>query len=240
MSINVQIVPILKDNYCYIITADNGEVAVIDPGEAARIITFLDANNLSPDYILCTHHHGDHVAGVPEIKSRYDVRVVGPEHEIARIPDMQIVLNELSVFTFGGEDVQILETPGHTTGHICFYFPDSGLLFSGDTLFLMGCGRLFEGTAEQMWESFQKISALPDETKIYCGHEYTVSNGTFGLNIEPKNEDIRARLAHVRMLREKGEPSIPATLAEEKATNVFLRAGSAARFAEIRTLKDHA
>lgn len=240
MAIEIDIIPVLKDNYAYLLKVNNGETAVVDPGEAGPVIAELEQQDLSLDYILNTHHHGDHIAGNAALIEKYGAKLVGPAKEKMRIQNMDILLNEGDIFSFGDEDVQILETPGHTTGGICFYFPDSKSIFTGDTLFLMSTGRLFEGTPEQMWESLQKIMVLPDDTRIYCGHEYTLDNGEFCLSIEPGNKDLQKRVEHVRALREKNQPTMPGTIKEEKQTNAFLRAGSAKGYAQIRKMKDTA
>jgi hydroxyacylglutathione hydrolase len=237
--IRVSIIPILKDNYAYLLEGNN-EVAVVDPGEAAPVIAALEQRGLKLDYILNTHHHGDHIAGNAELACKYGAKIAGPAAEKARIPNMDILLKEKDRLPFGGEEANVIETPGHTRGHICFYLPESKIVFTGDTLFLMGCGRLFEGTAEQMWHSLSKIAALPDETKIYCGHEYTEVFGHFGLREEPDNQDIQNRLKEVESLRAQNKPTIPGTIAEEKRTNVFLRAGSSENFAKVRKVKDAA
>lgn len=236
--IDVTLVPILSDNYAYVIKSGH-TVAIVDPGEAEPVMDYLEAHNLRPDYILNTHHHGDHIAGNAEIKEKYGARLIGPATETNRITDMDETYAEGDTFDLGGETVKIIETPGHTSGHICFYFPDSHALFSGDTLFSMGCGRLFEGTAVQMWNSLSKILELPDDTMIYCGHEYTAANTKFCLSIEPDNKDLQARAEEVSSLRAAGKPTLPVSLATEKKTNVFLRAKNAARFAELRSLKDN-
>lgn len=236
--ITVTLIPILKDNYAYLLEADTGDIAVLDPGEAGPIIDLLSEKNLKPDYIFNTHHHGDHTAGNAALLKHYDSKLAGPKADAHRIPNMEILLSESDSFRFGTENVQILETPGHTTGGICFYFPDSGCAFTGDCLFLMSCGRIFEGTSEQMWDSLSKIAALPDETLIYCGHEYTVSNAEFCLHVEPDNDLIKNRYEEVKSLRAQGLPTIPAPLSLEKQTNVFLRAGSAENFAVLRKQKD--
>ncbi len=237
--INITIIPALSDNYVYLLEADNGETAVVDPGEAGPVIEALDEKNLGLDYILSTHHHWDHIGGNADLIGKYSAKLAGPAREETRIPNMDIMLHENDRLPFGSEEIEIIETPGHTTGHICYYLPKTGAVFTGDTLFLMGTGRLFEGTAEQMWGSLQKIMALPDETRIYCAHEYTLGNGEFCLGLEPDNAALQQRMIEVRALRTEGKPTIPATLREEKETNVFLRAGSAKRYGEIRKMKDH-
>lgn len=233
--IKVHIIPILKDNYAYILASAN-EVAVLDPGEAGPVIDFLEKNGLKPSYIFNTHHHGDHIAGNAEIKEKYGAQIAAPAHE-ARIKS-DIGLREGQDFSFGGEEAMILETPGHTRGSVCLYFPESKIVFVGDTLFSLGCGRVIEGTMEQMWMSLQKIAALPGETNIYCGHEYTVQNGEFCLTVEPNNKDLKIRVAKAESLRQLGAPTLPVSLESEKKTNVFLRAGSPERFAELRIRKD--
>lgn len=237
--IHIHVLPTLKDNYTYILQG-GGQTAVIDAGEAAPVIAFLQEHSLNLDLIVNTHHHGDHIAGNTALKEKYNCPIAAPEKEASKIGNFDLALNEDSVFEVCGERVTILETPGHTLGHICLFFSESKALFSADTLFSLGCGRLFEGTADQMWNSLQKIMALPDDTNIYCGHEYTLSNAEFCLNIEPDNEALRKRYKDVQDMRKSNKPTIPTTLSLEKETNVFLRAGSAVRFAEIRTLKDNA
>ncbi len=237
--INITIIPILNDNYTYLLQADNGDIGIVDPGDAAPIIKHLKENDLKLTHILNTHHHYDHVDGNIALKDKYRAKVIAPKKDKERIPGFDIGVSEGSIFSFGLEDVKILEVPGHTLGGICFYFPKTRALFTGDTLFSMGCGRLFEGTPDQMWDSMQKIMTLPDDTKLYCGHEYTQDNGVFSLTIEPENDDIIERLNEVCILRLKEEPTIPSSLGLEKKTNPFLRAGSAQRLAEIRALKDN-
>lgn len=238
--IDLTIIPILKDNYAYLLRADNGDVAIVDPGEAAPIIEEIERQDLKLTHILNTHHHWDHTDGNEELIEKYDAKLIGPLKESIRIPGLDIELSEGDDFEFGGEKIEIIDTPGHTMGHICFYFPDSGIVFTGDTLFLMSTGRLFEGTADHIWGSLEKLAALPDETKVYCGHEYTVSNAKFCLTIEPDNEDLQKRYEAMKELRRKKQPTMPGTIGEEKKTNAFMRAGSAEGYAKIRTLKDAA
>lgn len=234
-----EIIPILKDNYAYLLRFDNGQIAIIDPGEAQPIIDHLDKNDLTLDLIINTHHHDDHTAGNQALKDRYNCPLVAPEREADKIGGVDLGLSKDSPFTFGAEIFEILETPGHTLGHICLYNAKAGVLFSGDTLFSLGCSRLFEGDASMMWESLQKLASLPPETLVYCGHEYTLGNAAFCLSIEPDNNDLLARINDVKHLREQNRPSIPVTLASELKTNVFLRAKNAAEFAALRKLKDN-
>ena len=237
---NISIIPILKDNYCYILQGGNGDTAAVDPADADAVSAYLDEHGLRLTHILNTHHHHDHVGGNEALKKKYGAEIIGPEAERARIPAMNKGVREGDIFSLCGEDFHVIETPGHTAGHIAFYAPIAAALFCGDTLFSLGCGRLFEGTAEEMWDTLQKIMALPDETKIYCGHEYTLANAAFCLSVEPDNSDLKTRADQVRNLRAKGKATIPSSIGMEKKTNVFLRAGSAERFAEIRKMKDAA
>jgi hydroxyacylglutathione hydrolase len=234
----VTLVPVLSDNYAYILEL-NGDVVVIDPGQPEPILNELKNRGLTPSIILNTHHHSDHIAGNKAIMDEYNAKLVGPEKDLHRIPDINIAVKEGSKLIIGGESVQIFETPGHTSGHICFHFPDSKLLFSGDLLFAMGCGRAFEGTAEDLFHSLQKVKFLAPETKIYCGHEYTLSNAEFCLTIEPDNADLIARHKMVKQYRDNNVPTIPTTLEEELKTNAFLRAENANIFADIRAQKDN-
>ncbi|MBU0859895.1 MAG: hydroxyacylglutathione hydrolase, partial [Alphaproteobacteria bacterium] len=193
-SAHVQIVPVLQDNYAYIIESD-GVYAVVDPGEAGPVIEALQKNKLSA--ILLTHHHGDHIGGAAELKKRYSAAIIAPAAEEHRIQDIDVMVREGDIYTVGQTEFHVIETPGHTAGHVCFYAPAEKFLFSADTLFSLGCGRLFEGTAEQMWESLQKLAALPDDTLVYCGHEYTAANARFALDVEPDNKDLIYRAAAV-------------------------------------------
>lgn len=240
MSMKITLIPLLRDNYGYLLQTDDGKVAVVDPSEAGPVSKLLEDKGLALDYVFNTHHHHDHIGGNAALKKTYGCRIAAPLADANRIPDVDIGLSEQETFKLGSETVQIIETPGHTSGHICLYFPDSRALFCGDTLFSMGCGRLFEGSAEQMWDSLSKIMALPEDTMIYCGHEYTQANGDFCLTIEPDNKALQERMKEVERLRTAGKPTIPVSLDSEKQTNAFLRAGSAKRFGEIRRMKDAA
>ncbi|XP_022723071.1 probable hydroxyacylglutathione hydrolase 2, chloroplastic isoform X1 [Durio zibethinus] len=234
-SLQIELVPCLRDNYAYLLhDVDTGTVGVVDPSEAVPIIDALSRKNRNLTYILNTHHHHDHTGGNVELKARYGAKVIGSGIDKDRIPGIDIVLNDGDTWMFAGHEVHVIETPGHTRGHISFYFPGSGAIFTGDTLFSLSCGKLFEGTPEQMLSSLQRIMSLPDDTNIYCGHEYTLSNSKFALSIEPKNEVLQAYAVHIAHLRNKGLPTIPTTLKMEKACNPFLRTSST----EIRQALD--
>ncbi|TYI91743.1 hypothetical protein E1A91_D02G015700v1 [Gossypium mustelinum] len=223
-SLQIELVPCLRDNYAYLLhDVDTGTVGVVDPSIAMPIIDALSRKNWNLTYILNTHQHHDHTGGNAELKARYGAKVIGSGIDKDRIPGIDIVLNDGDKWMFAGHEVHVIETPGHTRGHISFYFPSSAAIFTGDTLFSLSCGKLFEGTPEQMLSSLQRIMSLPDDTNIYCGHEYTLSNSKFALSIEPKNEALQSYAAHVTHLHNKGLPTIPTTLKKEKACNPFLR-----------------
>lgn len=238
MTATVTLVPVLDDNYSYIIQSGNA-VAVVDPGDAAPIIKALNDMNLTPTHILNTHHHGDHINGNAALKQKYDCVLIGPAKETGRIADMDQTYSDKSTFGLGDDTVHVIETPGHTTGHICFYLPNSHVLFSGDLLFALGCGRAFEGTAEDLFHSIAKVKDLPPETFIYCGHEYTAANAKFALSVEPDNAALIARYEEIKKLRADNRPTIPTTLELEWQTNPFIRAKTADHFSKIRHLKDN-
>lgn len=210
------------DNYIWLIGCDGApDVAIVDPGDEKPVIEYVERMGLQPGAILITHHHGDHTGGISELVERYGIPVYGPAQE--RIPALTHPLSEGDEVALAacGLSLEVFDTPGHTRGHICYY--GHGALFSGDTLFTAGCGRLFEGTAEQMYHSLEKLRALPDETLLYCAHEYTQANLGFAVVAEPENSEVAARADEVARLRSKGQSTVPANLGLEKATNPFLR-----------------
>lgn len=221
--INVFPVPVLRDNYVWVIAADNGHCAVVDPGEAEPVVAALRERGLTLDAILITHHHPDHQGGVEGVLKHAQVPVYGPASET--ITGCTHPLREGDVVSLDhvGIDFDVFETPGHTAGHISYY--GKGVLLSGDTLFAGGCGRLFEGTPEQMLHSLSKLTELPPETRVYAGHEYTESNLRFAAMVEPDNDALKERLAAVQASRARGECTMPSTLEEEHRTNPFLRSG---------------
>ncbi|MGH1375771.1 MAG: hydroxyacylglutathione hydrolase [Alphaproteobacteria bacterium] len=239
--IHVHILPIIphNQNYAYFIQTAQGVSAIIDPGEADPIIEFLDAHDFVPDYIINTHHHWDHVDGNAKITKRYGTKIIAPAKEKQRIGQVDIPLNDNESFDFGGDIMRTIETPGHTAGALCYYFEESGIVFTGDTLFSMGCGRLFEGTPEQMYISLQRLMELPDETLVYCGHEYTKGNAGFCLSYDRNNPVLRARIEEVKALRKEGKPTLPTSIGLEKQTNIFMQAKSAEEFAALRKKKDN-
>jgi hydroxyacylglutathione hydrolase len=223
--LQIELVPCLSDNYAYLIRdEESGLCAVVDPSEPAPVKRALEGKGWKLTHVLNTHHHFDHTGGNVALKEEFGAEVVGPEKDRARIPGIDIGVGENAPWRFGAHTARILEIPAHTSGHIAFVF--DGIAFTGDTLFAMGCGRLFEGTAPMMWDSLTKLMRLPDDTAIYCGHEYTLSNGRFALSVEPGNADLQTRMKDVEAARAKAAPTIPTTLALEKRTNPFLRAAS--------------
>ena len=237
--LEITAISVWTDNYVYLLRdAETGKTAVVDPTEAAPVVTELERQGLRLDRIVNTHHHVDHIGGNADLKSRYGCDVAGPASDQNRILTMDHGLQDGDVLRVGSSEAQVLFIPGHTTGHIALWFEADAALFCGDTLFSLGCGRLFEGTAEQMWASLSRLAALPPETRVYCAHEYTEANGRFALTVEPGNADLQTRMGEVRELRAKGRSTLPSTVGLEKRTNPFLRAGSARRFAELRQAKD--
>ena len=235
----IHIVPILRDNYCFLLEGAERQCLIIDPGQVTPVESHLKLHGLTPVAILNTHHHADHIAGNAELKQKFSIPVIGPKAEQGKIPAIDKGVAEGDWFEEAGIRLSVIETPGHTKGHIAFYWKDKGALFCGDTLFSMGCGRLLEGTAEEMYSSLRKIKTLPPETDIYCGHEYTKANGAFAMSVEPDNPDIQNRLKEATRLQTNGRPAIPVSLALEMKTNPFLRAENAAAFAELRRQKDN-
>lgn len=225
--LNIHLVPCLSDNYAYLVHEPKANaVAIVDPSEAAPVIKALSAHGLKLTHIFNTHHHPDHTGGNLELKELTGAKIVGPKSDAARIPGMDLGVGEGDMVELGQARAQVLEIPAHTRSHIAFWFGADNAVFTGDTMFAMGCGRLFEGTPAQMWTSLNKLAALPGETRVYCGHEYTLSNGRFALTVEPNNKALRTRVAEVEKLRAGHQPTIPSTIAQERETNPFLRAAS--------------
>jgi hydroxyacylglutathione hydrolase len=222
--LKVNIISCLQDNYSYIIKdTKNGTVGVIDPSEFSPIDNFIKKEFNKIDYILNTHHHFDHTGGNLELKKKYNCKIIGSSLDEERIPGIDIKLNHNDIFKFGSIEFKIILVPGHTFGHICFYFNKEKIIFTGDTLFSLGCGRVFEGTYSQMLSSLNKIKNLPKETKIYCGHEYTKKNLEFCLKIENDNSFLKEKKKWINLRINKKEPTLPVILEEELNTNIFLR-----------------
>lgn len=221
----VEQIPVLDDNYIYLLhEPETGATATIDPAIPEPVLERLAARGWRLSHILNTHHHGDHTGGNLALKQATGAQVVGARKDAGRIPGIDVEIAEGDTFLLGHAAAMVFETPGHTSGHVAYWFPDTEALFCGDTLFSLGCGRLFEGTAEQMWASLAKLRDLPGETLVYCAHEYTASNGRFARTVERANPALAARVDEVERLTRARRPTVPSTLTTERATNPFLRA----------------
>ena len=236
----VTIIPCLQDNYSYLVIDDsNNSAYVVDPGEASPIINFLYNKNIKLKYILNTHHHHDHIGGNKELKEKFGSRVVGFKEDSNRIPGIDILLEDNQIWKAENFKAKIIHIPGHTSGHICFHFFQEKFIFTGDTLFSLGCGKIFEGTYKEMFESLNKIKSLPEETKIYCGHEYTLANSKFCMIHDPKNLNLKKKIEKIKKKINDGLPTIPSTIKDELECNIFLRAKNFESFSKLRDLKDN-
>ncbi len=236
----IEIIKCLKDNYSYLIIDEKTKSAcVVDPSEAKPIINYIEKNKIYLKFILNTHHHYDHVGGNKDLKKKYNAKVIGFEGDKDRIPEVDICLKDREAWKNKNFEFKIFHIPGHTSGHICFNFFKEKLLFTGDTLFSLGCGRIFEGTYEQMFNSLELIKSFSLETKIYCGHEYTLKNSDFCSIHDKENSKLNEKILLIKQKLNKGLPTIPSTLKEELETNIFLRCNSIENFSKLRDLKDN-
>ena len=233
-------IPVLSDNYVWLMHEPvSGETVVVDPAEAAPVLAEAAARGWTVSQIWNTHWHGDHVGGNAEIVAATGCSVTGPRGEQDRIPGLTRAVGEGDHVTIGAIDGVVMDVPGHTAGHIAFHLASERVVFTGDTLFAMGCGRLFEGTAAQMFANMTRLAALPEDSQVYCAHEYTQSNGRFALAVEPENRALQARMDTVDAQRARGEPTVPTSIGLERATNPFMRAGSVEEMAARRSAKDN-
>ena len=236
----VEIIPCLQDNYSYLIIDDsNNSACVVDPSEAKPIINYLKNKNIKLKYILNTHHHFDHIGGNKDLKEKFGSIIIGFKGDANRIPEMDILLEDEQIWKAENFVAKIMHIPGHTTGHICFHFFQEKLVFTGDTLFSLGCGRIFEGTYEEMFESLNKIKCLPQETKVYCGHEYTLNNLKFCIQYNSENQNLKKKAEIIKKRIKSGLPTIPSTIKDEIECNIFLRANDLKSFSKLRDLKDN-
>lgn len=236
----IHIFPALSDNYGFLLhDPETGLTASIDSPDAVEIEQQCGTLGYTLSHIFNTHHHFDHVGGNLELKQKHGLTIIGPKDDEERIPGIDETYQGGDIFWFGKFDIHVISTPGHTKGHCAYYIPALASVFVGDTLFALGCGRLFEGTPKQMFNSIAKLSGLPPETKVYCAHEYTLSNGAFALNVDPNNGNLQEYMRKVKTLRENNHPTIPTTIAQEKLTNPFMRAKTPEEFASLRKAKDN-
>ncbi len=253
MTLELVTIPCLADNYAFLLHDDESRrTLLVDAPESWPIVAALEARGWTLSDVLLTHHHYDHVDGLDDLRQAFDLEVTGAAADAHRLPKLDRAVAGGETFDWSGHAIAVLDVPGHTLGHVAYYIADAGAVFTGDSLMALGCGRLFEGSAAQMWESLGRIAALPGDTRVCSGHEYTEANGAFALTIEPGNEALVARMAEVRALRAKGDATVPSLLSLELATNPFLRADlpqvraalgmegaqDAEVFAEIRRRKD--
>jgi hydroxyacylglutathione hydrolase len=239
MPLEIIRIPVLSDNYVWLVhEPDSDETMVVDPAVAEPVLAEADARGWTITQIWNTHWHPDHTGGNAAIKEATGCRITGPEAERERIPTLDVLVKEGDTVRLGAAEAKVIDVPAHTAGHIAYHFEADQAAFVGDTLFAMGCGRLFEGTAAQMYGNMRKLEALGDDVAVYCAHEYTLSNGRFALTVEPDNQALVQRMAEVTAMRERGEATVPTSIALERATNPFMRAGSVEELAERRAAKD--
>ena len=230
----------MQDNYSYLIIDEENNIAcVVDPSEADPIIEYLENTKIKLKFILNTHHHYDHVGGNQKLKEKYGASVVGYEGDKERIPGIDILINDQETWIHKNFEAKIIHIPGHTLGHICFYFYKNELVFTGDTLFSLGCGRIFEGTYTQMFNSLMKLKELPKNTKVFCGHEYTLQNSKFCIVHDENNENLKSKINDIKIKLKNGLPTIPSTIKDELECNIFLRSHNVETFSKLRDLKDN-
>ena len=236
----VEIIPCLEDNYSYLIIDEiNNNACIIDPSEAKPVIDFIEKKNINLKYILNTHHHFDHIGGNKELKKKYNSIVVGYKYDAKRIPEIDILVEDNQIWKADNFEAKIIHVPGHTLGHISFHFFNERLIFTGDTLFSLGCGRIFEGTHEEMFKSLNKIKSLPQDTKVYCGHEYTLQNSNFCIHHDSKNTKLQNKIKEIKEKLKNNIPTVPTILKDEIDCNIFLGAKNIESFSKLRDLKDN-
>ena len=236
----IEIIKCLQDNFSYlVIDEENNSACVIDPSEASPIIEYVEKLKLNLKFILNTHHHFDHIGGNKDLKKKYNAKVIGFEKDKNRIPELDFALKDKEIWKKDKFETKIYHIPGHTSGHICYHFFNQNILFTGDTLFSLGCGRIFEGTYEQMFSSLQLFKSFPEDTKIYCGHEYTLKNSEFCIKYDKNNSALIEKIKSIKKKLNKGFPTIPSTIKEELDCNIFLRSKNVESFSKLRDLKDN-
>ena len=236
----IEIIKCLQDNFSYlVIDEENNSACVIDPSEAGPVINYIEKFNINLKFILNTHHHFDHIGGNKELKKKYNSKVIGFKKDENRIPEIDITLNDREIWKDNKFEAKIYHIPGHTSGHVCYHFFNQNNLFTGDTLFSLGCGRIFEGTYEQMFNSLQLIKSFSEDTKIYCGHEYTLKNSEFCIKHDKNNSALIEKIESIKEKLKKGFPTVPSTIKEELDCNIFLSSKDVESFSKLRDLKDN-
>jgi hydroxyacylglutathione hydrolase len=236
----IQIIPCLNDNYSYLIIDEEKNIAcVVDPSDSGPIIKYLENNKIQLKFILNTHHHFDHVGGNQKLKEKYGANVIGYNGDKDRIPGIDILVNDQETWRYKNFEAKIMHIPGHTLGHICFYFYKNESVFTGDTLFSLGCGKIFEGTHKQMFDSLMKLKKLPINTKVFCGHEYTLQNSNFCKAYDRDNINLKAKINEIKIRLKAGLSTIPSTIKDELECNIFLRSPNLETFSKLRNLKDN-
>ena len=236
----IKIIPCLQDNYSYLIIDEESNIAcVVDPSEADPVIKYLENTQIKLKFILNTHHHYDHVGGNQKLKKKYGASVIGYQGDKERIPGIDILVDDQEIWIHKNFEAKIIHIPGHTLGHICFYFHKDEAVFTGDTLFSLGCGRIFEGTYDQMFDSLKKLKMLPKNTKVFCGHEYTLQNSKFCIAHDENNENLNNKINDIKIKLKSGLSTIPSTIKDELECNIFLRSSNVKNFSKLRDLKDN-
>jgi hydroxyacylglutathione hydrolase len=236
----IKTIPCLKDNYSYLIIDEEKNIAcVIDPSEAEPIIKYIENTQIKLKFILNTHHHYDHVGGNQKLKNKYGASIVGFKGDKDRIPGIDILVSDQETWIHKNFEAKIIHIPGHTLGHICFYFYKDKSVFTGDTLFSLGCGRIFEGTYEQMFNSLMKLKELPKNTKVFCGHEYTLQNSKFCMAHDKNNTNLKNKVNNIKIKLKAGLFTIPSTIEDELECNIFLKSHNVETFSKLRDLKDN-
>ena len=236
----IEIIKCLEDNFSYLlINEKNSDACVVDPGESKPVLKFIEDNKINLKYILNTHHHGDHIGGNNILKNKFSAKILASENDREKIPEIDFFLNDGQIWRDDIFEFKVISVPGHTMGHICFYFFNEKIVFTGDTLFSLGCGRVFEGSNEDMFNSLKKLKSLPPVTKVYFGHEYTLNNSIFCSKFDENNSELDRKIIDIKKKLNNGLPTVPSSIKDELDCNIFLRAKNLKEFSKLRDLKDN-